>query len=105
MKLDKSDFAPIEQLENDMELIQKDAMDIAITALQDGLQHVFDEADKKNLSDKDYLKELISGACGLALSASALHTKHIVSNYFPIIVETAYQNTSQRIESQLKQKQ
>ncbi|MGG3936308.1 hypothetical protein ACTXHP_08635 [Bacillus stercoris] len=104
MKFDRSDFAPIEKLENDMRLIQKDAMEIAQTALQDGLQHIFDQADNEHLSDRDYVKEVIAGACGVALSASALHTGHIVSNYFPIIVEMAYQNTSQRIESQFEPK-
>ncbi|MGM0969388.1 MAG: hypothetical protein ACQEWR_12520 [Bacillota bacterium] len=55
MKFDKTDFASFEQLENDMEMIQKDAMNAAITALQDGIQKVFDEADKKKLSDKEYI--------------------------------------------------
>jgi len=102
MKLNKDDFAPLEQLESDMKAIQKDALQYAQTALLEGLQHVFDEADKKTLSDKDYVKEVISGACGIALSASALYTRHMVANYVPIIVELAYQNSSQRIEKNLK---
>ncbi|KLV22280.1 hypothetical protein [Bacillus altitudinis] len=101
MKFDKSDFASFEKLEIDMEMIQKDAMNAAITALQDGIQKVFDEADKKKLSDKEYIKEIISGACGSALFASSLHTTHMISNYFPIILEMAYQTTVERIESQL----
>ncbi|PAE17253.1 hypothetical protein CHH91_04395 [Virgibacillus sp. 7505] len=103
MKIDKSDFAPIEKLENDMEAIQLDAMKLAETALMDTLQAVFDVADEKNLSDRDYIKEVISGAAGAALQSSALHTGHMVSNYVPIIVELAYQNSSQRIASNLKE--
>ena len=99
MKINKNDFAPIEQIENDMVSIQEDAMKIAQTALLDGLQHEFDKADEKDLSDREYLKEIISSACGISLSASSLYTGHIASNYVPLIVELAYQNAVQRIES------
>jgi hypothetical protein len=103
MKINKDDFAPIEQLESDMKAIQEDAMKLAQEALLDGLQKVFNDIDKKDLSDRDYVKEIVSGACGATLAASFVHTGHILSNYIPIIVELAYQNTSLRIQSQDEQ--
>ncbi|GEM_PF-6113642 len=102
MKINKNDFAPIEQIENDMKMIQVDALDIARTSLEDGLQHIFDQADQKELSDKEYLKEVIAGACGIALTSASLYTEHMISNTIPIAVELAYQNSVQRIEKQIE---
>lgn len=102
MKINKDDFAPIKQIENDMQAIQNDALKIAQTSLEDGLQHIFNQADQKGLSDKEYLKEVIAGACGIALASASLYTEHMISNTIPVAVELAYQNTVQRIEKQIE---